>query len=165
MSRDRTTTRERSGATDGDVSEFEVAPEEGSTTDAGQQAEAGVTDRVGTRAKRLFSPRSFIAALLLTVGGLVAVNAIVPLPGAGLLGVFTAAFLFGLASERRRYLETTVAGGVTFAASSLIGYAVIAALGGIGLPLAAIAGGVGALVGAVGHYFGRDLRDGLTREL
>ena len=36
---------------------------------------------------------------------------------------------------------------------------------GDGAPLAAVAGGVGALVGAVGNYFGRDLRDGLTREI
>jgi hypothetical protein len=163
MSGDRTRTRERTA--EGDVgAEFEVGlDDEGS--EAGPAGEAGLRQRVGRRAKRVFSPRAFVAALLLSVGGLVAVDAVVPLPGAGLLGVFAATFLFGLVSERRRYPEATVAGGVTFGASALVGYAVIAALGGVGAPLAAVAGGAGALVGAVGNYFGRDLRDGLTRDV
>ena len=163
MSGDQTRTRERTAESDVGT-EFEVELGE-EASDPGPTEEAGLRQRVGGRAKRLFSPRAFVAALLLSVGGLVAVDAVVPLPGAGLLGVFAAAFLFGLVSERRRYLETTVAGGLAFGASALVGYVVIAALGSIGAPLAAVAGGVGAVVGAVGHYFGRDLRDGLTREI
>ena len=163
MSGDRTRTRERTAESEVGT-EFEVELGE-EASDPEPAEEAGLRQRVGGRAKRLFSPRAFVAALLLSVGGLVAVNAVVPLPGAGLLGVFAAAFLFGLVSERRRYLETTVAGGLAFGASALVGYVVIAALGGIGAPLAAVAGGAGALVGAVGNYFGRDLRDGLMREV
>ena len=165
MSGDRTRTRERTAESDVGT-EFEVElGEEASDPEPAPAENAGLRQRVGGRAKRLFSPRAFIAALLLSVGGLVAVDAVVPLPGAGLLGVFAAAFLFGLVSERRRYFETTVAGGLAFGASALVGYVVIAALGGIGAPLAAVAGGAGALVGAVGNYFGRDLRDGLTRDI
>ena len=163
MSGDRTRTRERTAESEVGT-EFEVELGE-EASDPEPAEEAGLRQRVGGRAKRLFSPRAFVAALLLSVGGLVAVDAVVPLPGVGLLGVFAAAFLFGLVSERRRYLETAVAGGLAFGASALVGYVVIAALGGIGAPLAAVAGGVGALVGAVGNYFGRDLRDGLTREI
>ena len=163
MSGDRTRTRERTAESEVGT-EFEVGlGEEASETEPA--GEAGLRQRVGTRAKQVFSPRAFVAALLLSVGGLVAVGTVVPLPGAGLLGIFVATFLFGLVSERRRYLETTVAGGLAFAASALVGYVVITALGGIGAPLAAVASGVGALVGAVGNYFGRDLRDGLTREI
>ena len=160
MSSDRTRTRERSGSTDDVGAEFEVGLDEGESGTEPSR-EAGLR----RRAKRLFSPRAFVAALLFSVGGLVAVGAVVPLPGAGLLGIFVATFLFGLVSEHRRYLEATVAGGLAFAASALVGYVVIAALGGVGPPLAAVAAGVGALVGAVGNYFGRDLRDGLMRDI
>ena len=164
MNSDRTRTRERSGSTDDVGAEFEVSLDEGESGTEPSR-EAGLRRRAGRRAKQLFSPRAFVAALLLSVGGLVAIGAVVPLPGAGLLGIFVATFLFGLVSERRRYLEATVAGGLAFAASVLVGYVVIAALGGIGPPLAAVAAGVGALVGAVGNYFGRDLRDGLMRDI
>ena len=164
MSSDRTRTRERSGSTDDIGAEFEVGLDEGeSGTEPSRKA--GLRRRAGRRAKQLFSPRAFVAALLLSVGGLVAVGAMVPLPGAGLLGIFVATFLFGLISERRRYLEATVAGGATFGAGALVGHAVIEALSGVGPLLAAVAAGVGALVGAVGNYFGRDLRDGLTRDI
>ncbi|WP_254840614.1 hypothetical protein [Natronomonas marina] len=165
MSRDRTRTRDRSSVEEVDATEFDVGLDDSDGRTDESASEPGGTERVGTRAKRVFSPRAFLAALLLSVGGLVAANAVVPLPGAGLVGVFAATFLFGLVAERRRYLETAVAGGVSFGASTLVGYAVVAALGGFGVPLAAVAGGVGCAVGALGHYFGRDLRDGLTREV
>jgi len=117
------------------------------------------------RLSRVFAPRAFLVALFVAVAGLVAGTAVVPLPGAGLLGLFVGLFLVGLGAEHRRYLESALAGGVTFGAAALLQYVVIAALGGLGAPLAVVAGGLGAVVGAVGHYFGRDLRDGLTREL
>jgi len=161
MSRDRTRTRERARG-EAATPEFDREPD-GETAETA--AEEGLATRVGTRAGRVFSPRAFLAALLVTVAGLVAGSAVVPLPGAGLLGVFLATFLFGLVQERRRYGETLVASGLAVGTSAIVGYAVVAAFGGFGIPLAAVAGGVGGLVGAVGHYFGRDLRAGLTREL
>ena len=165
MSSDRTRTRE--AGTD-DVTEFDVdlSGEKTGGAERPDDPGSGLRERVGGRAKRLFSPRAFLVALLLSVVGLVGTSALIPLlPGAGLPGVFLATFLFGLAAERRHYLETVVAGGATVGASALLDFAVVAALGGIGVPLAAVAGGVGAVIGAVGHYFGRDLRDGLTREI
>ncbi len=165
MSGDRTRTRE--AGTD-DVTEFDVdlSADETDSAPAADADSDGLRERVGGRAKQLFSPRAFLVALLLSVVGLVVTSTLIPLlPGAGLPGVFLAAFLFGLASERRRYLETAVAGGAAVGASALLDFAVVAALGGIGVPLAAVAGGVGAVVGAVGNYFGRDLRDGLTRDI
>ena len=125
----------------------------------------GLASRIGDRARRLFSPRAFLLALVLAVGGLLAANAVVPLPGAGLLGVFVATFAFGLAVEDRRYAETATAGGVAVGASVLLDLAVVAFLGGFGPSLALLAGAVGAAVAAIGTYFGRDLRDGLTRDL
>lgn len=173
MARDRSRTRERT--TDEDPVEIgrqdRVAADDGSEVAARsrQGTATGVAPgrlaRARERLGRVFSPRAFLGALLLAVVGVVAGTVVVPLPGGGLLGLFLAAFLFGLAAEPRRYLESALAGGVTFGAAALLQYAVIAALGGLGLPLAAVSGGLGAVVGAVGHYFGRDLRDGLTREL
>lgn len=177
MSRDRTRTRERADSGDGDDPGLDLGLDDDATSRgqpersgaegsrAERSAEGGIASRVGARAGRLFSPRAFLGALLATVGGLVAASAVVPLPGAGLLGLFLGAFTIGLVLERRHYVESTVAGGVTLAASTLLEYAVVSALGGLGVPLAAAAGGLGAVLGAVGHYFGRDLRDGLTREL
>jgi hypothetical protein len=165
MSRDRTRTRERTtdeasgGAVDLDG---ERRTRESDTAPA---SEEGWAARVGARAGRVFSPRGFIAAVLVALAGLVAGTALVPLPASGLLGVFLAAFLFGLVQQRRHYLETTVASGTVLGAGALLGYAVVAATGGFGVPSAAVMGAVGGLVGAVGHYFGRDLRDGLTRDL
>lgn len=165
MSRDRTRTRDRSGDSDDEfAAEFDIG--DGATESAETNARTdGLRDRASTRAKRLFSPRLFVAALLLTVGGLFAVSTLVPLPGAGLLGVFAATFLFGLAVEERRYAETALAGGIAAAASTLLDFAVVAFLGGFGVSIAVLAGVLGAVVGGLGTYFGRDLREGLTRDI
>ena len=168
MSRDRTRTRDRSG--DGD-DEFELGPEfetdaDGQRPRAGtEEASGGLRARAAERAGTLFAPRIFLAALLVTVGALFATSTVVPLPGAGLAGVFAAAFLFGLVLEERRYAETALSGALAAGGSAFLDFAVVALVGGIGLPLVAVAGGLGAVVAAVGTYFGRDLRDGLTRDI
>jgi len=163
MSRDRTRTRNRGRADREFGAEFEIDAE---TDDSVAESEAeGFRERTADHAKRVFSPRPFIAALLVTVAGLFAASTFVPIPGSGLLGVFVGAFLFGLAVDERRYVETALAGGIAAAASTLLDFAVVAFLGGFGVSLAAIAGGLGAAVGVVGAYFGRDLRNGLTREI
>ncbi len=164
MSRDGTRTRDRSD--EEFAAEFELDEAAEGTDEVGATAESnGLRSRASTRAKALFSPRSFLAALLLSVGGLFAASTLVPLPGAGLLGVFLATFLFGLVAEERRYAETALAGGIAAASSTLLDFAVVAFLGGFGVSLAVLAGVLGAVVGGVGAYFGRDLRDGLTREI
>ena len=170
MSRDRTRTRDRPGGADGEFdAEFEI-DDDVTTTDqeTGEETETGsggLRDRLSSRAGRLFSPRLFLLALLLAVGGLFAASTLVPLPGAGLLGVFLATFLFGLAVEERRYAETALAGGIAAGSSTLLDFAVVAFLGGFGVSIAALAGALGAAAGGIGAYFGRDLRDGLTRDL
>lgn len=167
MSRDRTRTRETSA--DAATGEFdaEFEPDDRIRADDADSAsgDRDLRGRAAERAGALFSPRLFVAALLVTVGGLFAASTLVPLPGAGLLGVFASAFLFGLAVSERRYAEVALAGAVAAAGSTLLDFAVVAFLGGLGVSLAALAGGLGAVVGAAGVYFGRDLRDGLTRDL
>ena len=142
-----------------------TGPAEGARDGRTAVESGGLASRIGDRSRSLFSPRAFLLALVLAVGGLLAANAVVPLPGAGLLGVFVATFLFGLAVEDRRYAETATAGGIAVGASVLLDLAVVAFLGGFGPSLALLAGAVGAAVATVGTYFGRDLRDGLTRDL
>lgn len=164
MSRDRTRTRERSD--EEFAAEFELEEATEKTGGTATNAESGgLRSRVSTRAGELFSPRSFLAALLLSVGGLFAASTFVPLPGAGLLGVFLATFLFGLVVEERRYAETVSAGSIAAASSALLDFAVVAFLGGFGVSLAVLAGVLGAVAGGLGTYFGRDLRDGLKREI
>lgn len=172
MSRDRTRTRDRpkeTVETDAfDASEFDIGSDDTGTTGermAESGGSSGLRERTASRAKRLFSPRAFIAALLLSVVGLLTGNAFVPLPGSGVLGVFLATFVFGLVVSERRYAEAAVAGGLTVGMSALIDTAVLAFLGGFGVSLAVLGGGAGAVVGLLGTYFGRDLRDGLTRDI
>lgn len=163
MSRDRTRTKERSGGegTEG----FDIDLDEDSEAEAAATTPSGIRGRVGSRAKSLFSPRMFVAALLLSVFGIFVAGTFVPIPGSGLLGVFLATFIFGLIVAESRYAEATLAGGIVMAGSAFLDLAVVAFLGGFGLPLALLGGGLGAVAGAVGNYFGRDLRQGLTRDI
>jgi len=86
-------------------------------------------------------------------------------PFTAFAGIPVGAFLHGLLDRERRYAETAVAGGL------LAGLAVLSSLlpqvlaGLNGTRLFAIAASVGLVLGLLGHYFGRDLRNGLTRDL
>lgn len=120
-----------------------------------------------------FSLRTFLVALALSVVAVVAGGA-VPLLGVfgRLLGLFVVAFAVGLVGSERRYLEVGLAGAV----ASTLGFVVstltsalfpfaVRLLAEYGVVVAGVGAGVGALAALVGHYVGRDLRDGLTREL
>lgn len=164
MSRDRTRTKERAGSDDTEGVDIGVG-EDSEAESAATTQSSGIRGRVGSRAKSVFSPRLFIAALLLSVFGIFVAGTFVPIPGSGLLGVFLATFMFGLVVSESRYAEATLAGGIAMAASAFLDVAVVAFLGGFGLPLALLGGGLGAVVGTVGNYFGRDLRHGLMRDI
>ncbi len=128
----------------------------------------GRLSRLRGRTGSLFSPRHFLLALALTLGGLL-LGGIVPLiPGVGLLGVALAGFLMGLLSERRRYLEVGAAGAVASGVSLLLSsmnLVLLAGLRGQAPELAAVGAGAGLFLALLGHYLGRDLRDGLTKEI
>ena len=123
---------------------------------------------------RWFSAKAFALSLVAVAVG-VFVGGAIPLIGgtigsAG--GVFLAAFLIGLALSARRYVETGLAGA---AAGALVAVTNVLGVGflpiGIdylqqwGLPLLAVGGGLGLVVALLGHYFGRDLRAGLTADI
>jgi putative effector of murein hydrolase LrgA (UPF0299 family) len=144
------------------------------TQDSGGRL-AGVKRRAGG----VFSPKAFLVSLvaallgMFVLGGAVAVIPIPYLPSiAGLVGLFLAAFALGAARSRRQYVEMTLAGALTtagvFTFNTLtnfflpIGVDVLQEWGFAIATAGAILGGVTALAG---HYFGRDLRNGLTQEL
>jgi hypothetical protein len=81
-----------------------------------------------------------------------------------LVGIFVAAFAYGTATSTRRYVEFGLSGGVIGGGMALLGNLALSLVG-PGLPLVAVGFAAGALAGGLGHYFGRDLRDGLTRDL
>ncbi|QKG93761.1 hypothetical protein EXE43_21985 [Halorubrum sp. SS5] len=140
---------------------------------AGTAGSAGGSGRVGVSG-RWFSARAFGLALVTVAVG-VFVGGLIPLIGgtigtAG--GVFLAAFLLGLVLSTRRYVETGIAGGAAGAVSAVtsvlgVGFLPIGIdyLSQWGLPLVAVGGGVGLALALLGHYFGRDLRAGLSREI
>ena len=123
---------------------------------------------------RWFSAKSFAVALVAVALG-VFVGGAIPLIGGTIgsaAGVFLAAFLVGLVFSARRYVETGIAGAAAGAGTAVtnvlgIGFLPIGIdyLQQWGLPLLAVGGGVGLVLALLGHYFGRDLRTGLTEDI
>ena len=85
-------------------------------------------------------------------------------PASSLLGVFAAGFLLGAVQNERQYLEVGAATLMSGAITALVSNLLVAFLG-AGIPLVAIGAGASGIAGLLGHYFGRDLRDGLSREI
>lgn len=156
-----------------------------SSTDRADETATGSTDtatatnstsRLGGMRRRLgslFSVKLFLGTLLLAVVAM-ALGGMIPLVGflGRFVGLFVVGFVVGVVATHRRYLEVATAGGV----ASGLGF-LLSTLGSTFLPVAAdllarygvaLAGGgavAGMLVAVAGHYFGRDLRDGLTRDI
>ena len=112
--------------------------------------------------RRWFSPRFFLLSAVLLAVALVG-GSTIPVFGRP-LGLFVVAFALGLVSDKRRYAEVGLAGVAVGGVGSLLRNAVLT-LTGVGLPLVAVSAVVGGLATLAGVYFGRDLRDGLTRDI
>jgi len=119
----------------------------------------------------VFAPKAFLLALALAVAGVV-VGGAVPVVGAVARygGLLAAGFALGLISGPRRYVEAGAAGGLAagagFLLSALSSLPWLAAVSAeVGVAVAGVGVSVGALCTLAGHYFGRDLRAGLTREV
>jgi hypothetical protein len=111
----------------------------------------------------LFSIRSFGVLLAAALAALVVVPMVLPGgPLAGFVGLALVGFLAALARPGRRYLELALAGAVAAGGATVLDHLVLTALG-AGVPLVFLGVGGGAAAAVVGHYLGRDLRDGLTR--
>jgi hypothetical protein len=112
------------------------------------------------------SGRDLLVAFGVVVVGTIAGGAI-PVVGSlgSVAGVFAGAFAVGLASGKSRYLAFALAGAVSAAVMAVLSSLRFAILADIGLPLAAFGAVTGLLAALLGHYFGRDLRSGLTRDV
>ena len=120
---------------------------------------------------RWFSLKAFVVAIV-ALGFGVVLGGMLPFVGGTIghaLGVLLGAFLVGLLFSSRRYVETGLAGVGLGAGSALMNVLGIGFLPiGLsyvqewGVALLAVGGGIGLLVAVVGHYFGRDLRAGIT---
>lgn len=135
----------------------------------GSDAESGpATDADDeSRLAGYFSPKAFLGALvgLAILAGVG--RSVVPIVSGigGLLGAFAGAFLVGLVSSKRRYAETGAAGALLGAISAVPGFIAF----GLGIQsvatIAAVGGLVGLVIGLLGVYFGRDLRQGLSKDI
>lgn len=125
--------------------------------------------RAKTRAGKIFSPKVFLGAVLLLGAGMGVGSFLMPIPlldkFTGLLGVFAGAFLLGLVLERSTIFESAVAGAVVAGLTAILGNLAVTAFGDAGVPLGLFGAGVGLLAGAIGAYFGGDLRNGLTQDI
>jgi hypothetical protein len=125
----------------------------------------GLGRRVRSPFPSVPSARSVGVSFVVTVAFMLVVGSLVPLPASGLLGVFAGAFALGVASGEQRYLELVVSGAAAAGLSMVVGSLTLAALAGLAVPLAAFGASGGVLAALLGHYFGRDLRDGLMRDV
>jgi hypothetical protein len=124
---------------------------------------------VGPRLRRLFSPRVFVLALALSVVGVVAGGAIPVVGVVGrFLGIAVAAFALAFLASGRRYAEAGVAGAVAAGAGFVLGAldaTLLPVVADYGVQIAGIGTTTGFAAALVGHYLGRDLRAGLSRDL
>ena len=178
--------KEREASTEGVTDDLDslldddlAADERGGDADgdsAGSSAATATADdggRIGVDG-RWFSLKSFAVALGAVAVGVFAGGAIPIIGGTigSIGGVFLAAFLLGVVFSGRRYAELGVAGaaaGAGTAVASVLGVGFLPIgidyLQQWGLALLAVGGGLGLAVALAGHYFGRDLRAGLTADI
>jgi len=128
-------------------------------------AESSVTDSTTKDSGSYFSLRALLFAFGAVVGGMVLGGLIPIIPATELLGTLLGGFVYGLLASERRYLETGLAGGISGGAMAFLSLVPQIAAGLNGTRLFAIAGGVSLVLALVGHYFGRDLRSGLTKDI
>jgi len=137
--------------------------------DDAADASSGGRFGVGHRVRRLFASRVFLLALVLSTVGLVAGGA-VPVVGylGRFLGIALAAFVLAVFTSGRRYVEAGLAGALAAGLGFVLGTldsALFPVVADYGLQIAGVGTTAGLLAALLGHYLGRDLRAGLTKEI
>ncbi|WP_284010182.1 hypothetical protein [Haloarcula pelagica] len=118
-----------------------------------------------------FSARALLFAFAATGGGMVAGSLVPVIPFTALLGIPAGAFVYGLLTSERRYVETGLAGGLVAGVGTVLSvFSQLALRGVAGGNVGAgrlflVAAALGLVASLVAHYFGRDLRSGLTADL
>lgn len=149
----------------GDVGVSVDGLEESATTRRPTSSSESRRERLTRRATSVFSPRAFLVSTVVTLLGFLVVGGLLPLGGiANLVGIAAGTFATGLATSQSRYAESAVAGGAVGGVAAFLDHLALTVVG-VGLPLLALGAVGGLLAGLLGHYFGRDLRAGLTRDL
>jgi len=137
-----------------------------SAVDTEQTAVAaeGDTGDLRGRVDEAFSLPSFALQLLGALVGVFVIGGAVPLgPVSGVFGVLVALFGLGTVATDTRYVEAGIAGTLVGVLTTVVTTVTLSVVSGGLLPVAGgLAGGAAALLG---HYLGRDLRAGLTRDL
>jgi hypothetical protein len=159
-----------------DERERTADPEVGADDDASEgptEGRRGLRSRIGGRLGRVFSVKTFALALAASLVAMF-LGGSIPIVGVvgRFVGLFAVAFAVGLASSRRRYLEVGLAAALASGLGFVFGVLTsallpvgLSVLSDYGVGLAGVGAGSGLLVALAGHYFGRDLRDGLTRNV
>jgi len=147
----------------------------GEAGDEGGQSGSGAppTSRIGIDGRWL--SLKLLGVTIVAVGVGVVAGGLVPLVGGTLgaaAGILLGTFLVGLATGGRRYVETGLTGALAGAGTAVsnvlgIGFLPIGLdyLSQWGLPLLVVGGALGLALGLLGHYFGNDLRAGVTGDL
>ena len=147
----------------------------GEAGDEGGQSGSGAppTSRIGIDGRWL--SLKLLGVTIVAVGVGVVAGGLVPLVGGTLgaaAGILLGTFLVGLATGGRRYVETGLTGALAGAGTAVsnvlgIGFLPIGLdyLSQWGLPLLVVGGTLGLALGLLGHYFGNDLRAGVTGDL
>lgn len=158
--------RERESQIERDVSvDVDAGLDETTSPDRESESETDDIGGVQSRLGSIATKRSLVTALVLSVVGTVIFSFVPFLSVAGtVLGIGAGGFAYGLGSDARRYVEMGLAGAVTGGGATLLGNLIVALVAS-GTTLVAFSVLAGALAGVVGHYFGRDLRAGLTADL
>ncbi|MGB9954302.1 hypothetical protein ACOZ4F_18090 [Haloarcula marismortui] len=161
-------TRDADAQSDGDLG-VDVGTTDSVETDVAvgesRDTTSSITETSTTDSGSYFSLRALLFAFGAVGGGMVLGGLIPLVPFTELLGIVLGGFVYGLLASERRYAELGLAGGVSGGATAVLSLLPQLAAGLNGTRLFAIAGGVGLVLALVGHYFGRDLRSGLTRDL
>ncbi|WP_324759144.1 hypothetical protein [Haloarcula montana] len=137
----------------------------------GTTTERQSTDETAESGGSYFSARALLFAFAATGGGMVAGSLVPLIPYTAILGIPVGAFLYGLAASERRYIETGLAGGLVAGIGTVLSvFSQLALRGVAGGNIGAgrlflVAAVLGLVASLVAHYFGRDLRAGLTADL
>jgi hypothetical protein len=150
---------------DGLDDDFGVEIPETAVDETETEQHRGLGERARSRAGSALGTRDLAVSAVVALVGVLFLGGLFPFGLVGnLIGLLVAAFLYGTVASESKYVPMGLAGGAVGGGAAVLGNLTLTLLG-PGIPLAAVGAVGGLFAGVVGHYFGRDLRDGLTREI
>lgn len=132
-----------------------------------------IATETGKDDRRLPTIRSLFFVIALSAVGFITGGS-VPIIGTigQFIGLFITSFLIGAIGSEGRYAESAIGGGLVTGVLLILGTLTsvftpfaVQFLSDYGIAIAGAGVGVGSIIAVVGHYFGRDLRSGLTKNI